>query len=268
MLTNEISRLMELNKRKAELEFKKGYLIAKNRPQESVVSMEQELAEIAKQAFELESKITAKGTSIFYPNTRRIAELAEGLSGLKPEEIYSAMEKKQGESYSLMESRGKLVMKNLENRWEIAQLVEFVNYLPSKIRDEVIEKTESGEIGELDVSVLDESQKLRLFKLLNRAGVACAMLGYKLIPANGNGNSVKWNEAWVEMGGRRIWIAPEMMDEVKVFEKQLAETARAIQVMNAERQVKKFGPAEESAFMELQKAYLGMLKRREQLLSD
>ncbi|MBU0586862.1 hypothetical protein KJ780_05085 [Candidatus Micrarchaeota archaeon] len=267
MLANEIARLMELNKMKAELEFKKNWLISKGN-KDKVVAYEAELEEASRQTLELESKITAKGITLFYPNMKKINELAGKLSAIPQEKLFSAMEQKEGEVYSLFESKGKLIKRNMENRWEIALLMEFTNSLPSGVRDSLIEMSENGEIGELDVSILEENQRMKLFRMLNRAGLECELLGYNIIPKNMNGDGVKWNEIWVETSGRKIWASPEKIEEVKKFEKDMEDAGRTIQIMNAERQIRDFSDAEENKFNEAQKKYLEMIRKKEKMLTD
>ncbi len=266
MGASEISYLIELNKRKAELEFKRGYLLRKGKKPEDpqMISFDEELAKLAKQANELESKITTKKI-LFYPNEAEIAELNAKVAKLKPEELDKAIEKKEGDAYALLEKRGRFIKDNYENRREIAALIEFVNSLPTKVRDEVIEEVRRGKISDLDMSVVDEKVRERLFRLLNRAGVKCALDGYRLLAQSNKG--VQWNEVRVQFEGGAVWTIPEERENVEKILKEYVETGNRIQLMNAERTVRKFSAEDEKKFNDLQKQYIELMKKRNELSS-
>lgn len=263
----EIVYLIELNKKRAELKFKRDYLIRKGKAVDDpqVARLGAELENISKQADELESKITTK-EALFYPNEKLISELNAEVAKLAPEKIDQAMLSKAGDEYALLEKRGKLLKDNYERRKEIATLMEFANSLPSKIRDEIIEKTKLGSIGELDASILDEKARARLFKLLNRAGIRCVLDQYRLL--NEGQSATQWNEKRLEVEGNIVWTDGTKDNEIADFFRQMTETGNRIQVMNAERHVKTFTPEEETQFFELQKKYLDMLKKRNEMLSE
>lgn len=267
MGAGEISLLMELNKRVAELEFKRDYLLQKGKDKGdwTVASMENEISRFSKQADELESKITTKGT-IFYPNEKKIAELNEAMAKYGIAEISRAMEQKEGDVYALLEKRGKFLKENYGNRKEIAALVEFVNTLPSKIREEIIERTKDGKIGVLDASTLNERDRAKLFKLFNRSGIRCFAEGHKLVSESKKGTG--WSEAKVELEGNYVWSEATDEPKTKEFMKQLVETGKAIQVMNAERHVRQFSAEEEKGFLDTQRNYLELLKKRNGMLAD
>ncbi|MDD5337620.1 MAG: hypothetical protein PHS02_04005 [Candidatus ainarchaeum sp.] len=268
MGANEISFLAELRKRKQELEFKHGYLLRKGRERTSpaVYSLEQELEGVAKQVQELEDMLKELKVELFYPHENEIRKLGAAIAKHKPEDVDKAMESKSGELYALMEERGALTKENYGRRREIAALMDLANSFPSKIRDEIAEIVRRGELDELDGSVLDDRNREKLFKLLNRCGIGCSLSGYSLLPP-GKGR-VEWNEARVELNGLCAWVEPEKVHEIEKFGKEIVATGNEIQVMNAERQVKKFGSGEEKKFEELQKKYLEMVKRRNQLTSN
>ena len=269
MFVNEIARLIELNKRRAELEFKKAYLQKKPGANEQASSaLETELAKATTQAYELESYVTTKGLVIFYPNAMEISAANSELSKFSPEQIYDALRSKNGEVYALLEKKGRLVKGNLENRWEIAELMEFANTLPGKVRDEVTEKVQAGKIGEMDVSILKEAERTRLFKLLNRAGIRCVMHDHRFATESTNPSQVKWEESGVAIGSRRIWVQAGKEEEVMKLGQELADIEKGIQIMNAERQIRKFSLDEETKFVELQKRLLEAIKARESMLSE
>ncbi|VVC01835.1 Uncharacterised protein [uncultured archaeon] len=267
MSAAEISYLMELNKRKSELEFKKGYLLRKGAAHRDprMISMDAELAEVAKQAAVLESKIMARIDSLFYPNENQLAEFGKKLAALAPAEIDRAMETRGGDAYAILEKRGAFLKSNFERRDEIAALIEFASSLPSKVRDEIVERVRAGKVGSLDASTLDEKTRTKLFTLLNRVGIPCALDGYKLMTESAKGR--KWGEVRVELNGNRVWVDEKREEEVRSFGKELVETGNAIQLMNAERQVTKFGPEDEKKFTDLQKKYLGLVRKRDELMS-
>lgn len=266
MAASEISHLIELNKRKAELEFKKGYLLRKGRSMgdAAIASLEHEIAEMGKQALELESRIMVRETVIFYPHEKEIAALSSEIAKFMPEEIDRAMENREGEAYGLLEERGKFIKGNFENRKEIAALIEFVNSLPSRIRDETIERVMTGEVGELDASTLNEKSREKLFRLLNRSGIRCMMESYKIVTESRKGSF--WDERMVELNGARVWVSPENEEKARKLGAELAETSRAIQVMNAEREIRKFSAEEQKNFGSMQKRYLEMIRRRDALI--
>lgn len=267
MYANEICYLMELRKKLAELEFKKGYFIHKGMQNEDaqIILFCKEIAEISKQALLLENKIIENGGVIFFPNEVEISILNDRIAQVESADIYDAMKTKHGDIYALLEKRGKFLKNNFENRHEIATLVQFVNSLPSKIRDDLIGMVKKGCINEIDVSMLEEQARTKLFKLLNRSSIVCFLEGYKLLSESENG--ITWNEKKVDLNGSGIWIDPEKEEEIKKFSEELSQTAVAIQITNAERQVRKFEAEEESRFNELQKKYIALIRKREGLFS-
>ncbi len=262
----EISSLIELSKKVAELEFKKNYLLHKGRTREdaTVISIATELEHLSRQVNELESRITIR-EAIFYPNEKRLAEFKANLAKYGVAEIANAMERKEGELYTLLEKRGRLLKKNYERRKEIAALVEFVNSMPSKSREEISERIREGKIGILDASTLSENERMKLFRLLNRAGIPCFVEAHKLVSESKKG--ISWAETRVTLNGSGVWTEPDEEAEIAKFGEELANTGNLIQVTNAERQVRKFSADEEKQFRELQKKYLGLLRKRDALLS-
>lgn len=266
MAASEIFHLIELNKRKAGLEFKKGYLLRKGKDggDEIIASLEHEIEEIGKQALELESRIMVRETVLFYPHEKEMAALSSEIGKFGPEEVDRAMETREGDVYGLLEERGKFIKENFENRKEIAALIEFVNSLPSGIRDETIESVRNGRVGELDASTLDEKSRAKLFRLLNRSGIRCIMESYKIITESRNGSS--WDERMVELSGGRVWVSPENEEKIRKLGADLSETSRAIQVMNAEREIREFSAEEQKNFGDMQKKYLEMIRKRDALI--
>lgn len=266
MSASEISHLMELNKKKAELDFKKGYFVMKGmkaaEPRAS--ALDAEIADISQQVSALEKKVAETGRVLFYPNEDAMLELGSELGKFKPEEIYAAVERKTGDVYAVFEKKGLLVKENFERRKEVAALIEYANSLPEKIRTEIIGKVKAGQIGKLDASTLEEKKRERLFRLLNRCGITCFLEGHMLISENRKGT--EWKEVKVQLNGSHVWVDRAQEEEVMKFGKELVETGNLVQLRNAERQVKKFTPDEEKQFRDLQNSYLTMIRRRDSLL--
>lgn len=270
MLANEISHFIELNKRAAELVFKKNYLLAKGKKKEDIqiISLELENNEINEQKIELEKTIRAKGIVLFYPYENEINKLNLELAKLEQSEIYKAMETKQGEVYELIKNRGKFIKENFENRNEISALIELVNSLPADIRTETIEKTKAGNINGLNVSTLDAQTRIKLFKLLNRSGIRCVIDSCKLAFATESKLGIVWDEKPIELNRTRVWVAEKNEEKMRKMINELGETSRAIQVMNAENEIKKFSANEQNIFAGLQKKYLDLMHQRDKLIEE
>lgn len=260
---------MELNKKKAECEFKKGYLVMKGKgiDDAQIVAFNHELAEIFYQISALEKKIAEKHILLFYPNEDKLIELGSELEKFGPEKIYQAIEKKNGIVYEFFEKKGKIIKENFEKRKDIAALVEFVNLLPKNMMFELIKKIKFGEIGELDVSTINEKEKIKLFVLLNRSGITCFLDLEKHVLSSYT-KDIKWDEVKVRLNGNYIWINQEKVDEIKRFEKELTKIANLVQFKNAERQIKTFTPDEETQFKDLQIAYLALIRKRNAFLEE
>lgn len=266
---NEICHLLELRKRRSEAEFKIGYLLRKGREEKDpqVSMLEQELSSIAKQIGELEGKLRERKVEIFFPNEEKISDLSADLAKFRPEEVDRAMETKSGETYALLEERGKFLKENNKRRKDIAALVAFVNSLPSKIRDEVAERVRKGKMDDLDASTVDEKTRARLFRHLNRCGIACSLDGHNIVRAGKKGAA--WNEVRVELGDDSYaWAEPGKQQDLLAFSREITQAGNAIQMMNAERQIRKFSHEEEARFEEAQKKYLELLRKKERLVSD
>ncbi|MEW6528620.1 MAG: hypothetical protein AB1391_01900 [Candidatus Micrarchaeota archaeon] len=269
MSAYEILHLIELNKKKAELDFKKGYLIIKgnDKNDEQINIFNNELTEILYQISALEKKLQKKHISLFYPNEDELIKLGSELEKFSPAEIYSAIEKKNGIAYELFEKRGKIIKENFEKRGEIAALIEFANSLHQNIRIKLIKEIKSGEFKELDINALNEKERLKLFTLLNRSGITC-FLDKHLLTSESTAESIKWNEIKIQLNGRYLWIDQEKEDEIKQFEKELTKVSNLVQIKNAERQIKAFTPEEETQFKDLQVAYLAMIKKRDAFFEE
>lgn len=262
--TKDICSLLELNKKKAELDFKKGYCIRKgmDKKDPQILFYQNELNEVSKEINNLKKKVSMNGLELFYPYENTITELNNKLKQFSAVEIDGALETKKGEAYSFLEKRGKILKDNFNKREEIAVLIKFVNALPSKIKKDIIKFVKAGQITSFDISTLNEKDRKTLFKLLNRAGIFCVLGGHALLTEQGKG--IVWEETKVRLDGNFVWVDANKEQEIIEFNKELWNVGNEIQLTTAQRQIKKFNEEEDARFVELQKKYLLLLKKRDE----
>lgn len=250
-----MAKLIELNKRKAELEFKKEVYGEE---------CEREMKEISGLP-DIIKKAEAAGVALIYPRQNKLEEMSGRLKEFSPQQIKESLAGKSGDAYGLLHERGIIVKQNYRNRLEIAKLCVIVSMLNTEEKQAVSGAVRAGAVAEkIAVSTLKEDALERLATFMRRCGVNCNAGEGGLLPSG----SAEKKEVCMEMSNKKVWINEGMKDELDENLGKLRDVNSRIQLINAERYIKKFSDEEEKNFEELQNEYLNLLKKQDELLKD
>jgi hypothetical protein len=253
----DIGTLIEIRKRIAELEYKKGYLERMGSP-DGIKDIEEELAMLRERGAVLEKK--AAGMAIFVPFQNKVEELGAKVAAKAPEEVDGALRSRSGELYGILNERGKVLKANLEARNEIGKLVLLVHRMNGEMKGKVIEAVKEGKVPEgIGASELGENAG-KVVSALNRSGIGCRVVEDKLVSSE-----EPWGEEKVSLNNSYVWIPKEKVDSFRQNETEMEKVGIKLQVKNAERQVKDFSEEEMKDFQDLQNRYMGLLRARKEI---
>ncbi|MFN7991129.1 MAG: hypothetical protein U0R44_03135 [Candidatus Micrarchaeia archaeon] len=249
----EISRLLELNKKRAEFEFKRRVYGTEDAESKAV----------SQNASEISSKISAAGIEIMIPCLKKLDELGKTLDEFPPDSVREAMKVRDGRVYEILRERGFIVKRNFENRLEIAKISILASGLGAKERQELSAAVSSGALaGPIGLSPLDENAANSLARCLRRCGISCESVSGELRAAEQEGA----REVRLEVSNRQVWISEEGKKLLEENLKKIHAINTVIQLRNAERQIRTFSDEEEAGFAGLQKEYLDLLKQQDEIL--
>jgi hypothetical protein len=100
-------------------------------------------------------------------------------------------------------------------------------------------------------------------RYLRRCGIGCAAAG-RTIVAEGQAPQ----EVRMELASRNVWVSQQVKAQLEDNLRSINALTAGIQLKNAERQIKQFSEQEESEFVSLQRQYLDLLKRQDELLKE
>lgn len=242
---------MELNKRKAELEFQKKVLGHEN---------ESEMRVISKAIAELSCKVA--GTDIVVPYQDSLDSLQKVLESFSPSEIRESLKIRDGKVYAALAERGRIVKRNFENRLEIAKLSLIIAKLSPEERAPFASAVRKGSIDSpLQAKSIDESLLKTASRLMTRCAMPAAVSGHII-----QGAEAETVEVRMEVSNRSIWIDKSLRPKLEENLKKMTAVNSLIQLRNAERQIKSFSDAEENGFSDLQRQYLELLKEQDEIL--
>jgi len=257
LTARDLSRLIELNKKKAELQFQAKVLGA---------SSEGELRRVSSNADELADRAKAAGIRLVFPSQDMLDELASALDEFPPDAIREGIKVRDGKAYQTLKERGMIVKKNFENRSEIAKLLIIIARMSEEERNGALRAIASGAFEKpLAASSLDEAARAKLARFLRRCGINCTQLGNELMPAN---DAACEQEIRIQMPNRSVWVNESAKGRLEENLKKMQHLNARIQLKNAERQIKVFSEEEEGVFATLQKEYLELLKEQDEVLRE
>lgn len=251
-----LARLIELDKKKAELEFQRDIL--KLQPG-------RELAQAAASAEGIREMAAAAGIEIIFPNQKKLDELGKVLSNFTPEAIRESIKAKDGPPYQMLMERGAIVKKNFENRLEVAKLSIIMSWMSAAEKKAVANVVALGLLEHpLKIESLNEEKLNKLALFMRRCGIKCKLVGNELRPAA----EEESNEVQMQVASRSVWIKKDAKAELEENLRKMRDISAHIQLKNAERQIKVFSREEEEHFAALQREYLNLLKQQDELLKE
>jgi hypothetical protein len=250
---NELVGLIELNKKRAELEFKRSVL---GQPCQT------ETLENKKQMDAFCAR--TKGFVVVLPNQRRLDDLGKVLSGYGPAEMKEALRTRSGPAYDAFMQRGAIVKANTENRFEIAKLNLEIADLKDEDKAKALEVLKLGAIfGPIAFISADDAAIKRIAKFMRRCGIPCVASGKQIVASSEDAGEVR-----MTIANRMVWVSDEVRKKLEENLKRTQAISMKVQLRNAERQVLSFDDAQEKDFTALQHEYLGLLKEQDDLLKD
>ncbi|GEM_PF-3584839 len=254
MEIKEIAKLIDLNKRKAGLEFKKA------------IGMEcdDELERVRKEAELLASTAKSEKIEIIFPNQGRLEDLEKMLEGTSPEQKKEAISSKSGETYDILSKRAEIAGANYENRFEVAKIAHILSKMDEIEKAKIRDAIRAGVVEEqLKVGSLDDSKRQKLARSLSRCGIKCTVTEAELGPSDQEESEIS-----ITIENRKVWVSKDMMEHLESNIKRIETIGSELQVRNAKRQVIEFNEEEESKYSELQQEYLELLKKQDELLHE
>jgi hypothetical protein len=249
----ELVGLIELNKKRAELEFKRTVLGAK---------CDADIAAVRKDIESLGAKIG--GMNVILPNQRKLDDLGKVLASYGPSEIKEAIKSKSGPAYDALTQRGQIVKANFENKLEIAKLNLEVSRLKDEDRARALDVLRMGAIfGPFALASADEPTIIRIARFLRRCGIPCRRAGMEIIPGGENDSEVR-----MQITNRIVWVSEETRKKLEQNMSRTQQISMKVQLRNAERQVLVFDDTQERDFASLQQEYLSLLKEQDELLKE
>jgi hypothetical protein len=244
---------MELNKKKAELEFKRAVLGEQ---------CDDELKRAGKEADALAAR--TKGVAIVLPNQRKLDDLGKVLSGYDANELREALKTKAGPAYDALMQRGAMVKANNENRFEIAKLSLELRRLKGDDKAHAVDILRFGAIfGPLKLPSADDAALGRIARLMRRCGIPCMKSGSEIVPGGEPEAEVK-----MLVSNRTVWVSEEVRRKLEDNLARTRQISMKVQLRNAERQVLTFDEKQENDFVALQHEYLQLLKEQDELLKE
>jgi hypothetical protein len=257
MNARELSRLLELNKKKAELEFQRSVLGMKP---------DSDLSRVSSSVAELSAKARSAGIEVVYPEQKRLDELAKEVDEFPTDALREGLKIKDGKAYQVLKDRGMIIKRNFQNRSEIAKLLILASKMGNEEKGSLLGVIASGALAErLTASSIPEEERKRLARVLRRCGILCQVDGEGLEPVL---EGVVEKELILEMSNRSVWVTEEAKPVLEANLKRIGALNAKIQLKNAERQVKLFSQAEEDDFATMQMEYLDLLKQQDGILKD
>lgn len=246
---------MELNKKRAELEFKSSAL---------GIDCGAELRSITANADEIAAKAKAAKVDIILPNEKRLQGLGSALSAFSPQQLKEALVNRNGQAYELLQQRGIIVKQNHENRSEVAKLSMAIARMPSHDRDIATAVVRSGTLKTtVQLTFTGEPLVRDIARYLRRCGIGCTASGRNLVS-----DMQPHDEVRMEMPNRKVWVTESVKAQLEENLRRINALTAGIQLKNAERQIKHFSEQEENEFVTLQRQYLDLLKQQDELLRE
>jgi hypothetical protein len=251
----DLSRLMELAKKRAELEFGKNVLGQ---------DTDFELKQVSKAHAELGERVKSAGIDIIIPQAEKLEELQKIIADFSHDDLRQAFKIRDGKVYHFLTERGRIVKRNFENRMEIAKISLIVSKLKGDEKAAMMQAIRNGMLSSpLKVKSIDGKILKTLVLLMTRCGISAEVKEDEV-----KGSEVEIGEVRMEVSHRSIWIEKSLKPKLEENVKKMQEVNSVIQLKNAERQIKIFDNDEEMQFSTLQQQYLDLLKEQDEILKQ
>ncbi len=248
-----IVKLMELSKKKAELEFLNRYFSKpfSQSDYDSIISQIQSISDLLKS-----QKIV-----FVLPRQSLINSLSAQIDQIPSSELSKQILSKSGSGFDLFCKKGEIVKSNFANRYEIAKLSLLISKLDSSISAKITEHVFSSSSNESFDFSCDDSVLFSLLIILKKLGLTPNLSNAQTIEKLSGVSFV-----CDYIGYRNYFFSPEQSLRFKEIEIEIQKLMPSIQLKNAEAQIKKFNEEEQKAFEEIQGQYLRLIHEKEAIL--
>ncbi|MBS3068198.1 hypothetical protein J4450_05820 [Candidatus Micrarchaeota archaeon] len=256
---SDITKLIELNKERAELEFKSKFDNSENIKHEAKL--------VSAHIAAITDKLIKAGMRIAFPHEKQISAFTTELKKFMDSEIFDALKSKKGEIYELLSARGVLLKQNFDNRLNIAKINILLSKLPVVVRTKLLDTLREGKLLQ-DISIdTDEKARVLMIRLFLRLGVP-VFLDEGTLSAEPPIDKQFDVEVPVALGNKHVWVSERIANNLVELNNKIKLISTRIQLRNAEKQVKIFNETEEKEFADLQSEYLSLLKNQDAMLVD
>ncbi len=230
-----ISTYLKERKRKESLMFKIKLMRSKG---QDVEALEKELESIQVPNLDLS----------FIPEIEKINKLTQEIDLYPPYDIINAIKEKKGVLWDKIKERNIL--------WErVLYLENEIAYLVSLIKEDMYEKIGKFLKGELEELEGDE----KLLRALEGLGLALKLEDGKI-----KRDESREDKLIVIYEGKKYWMEKNKAKEFEELLNKLDRISLEIQMKNAKRQIK--ADTNDNEFEKLQKEYLELIKKRDEML--
>ena len=264
---NELINFTILNRRRNELRFKRSFLLRNGSTPEDmhVKALNSALSETEGELTVLENKITTAGIEPILLNKKNIEELDETIKSYSAEEVIEAASRKSGDLYGTLRKRNELSRMNFDYKEELASLTLVLSSVPLDISEKVKTYVETGgtECTKIDVEGISAEKIAEVVRLLNRLGAGAKQDGKQIVREELNGSA----EVPRIVNGHKIWVRSDRVKDFDRIHNELDGVSKNIMAITAKKQVEALSVDEDKTFKDLQRKYVELVSKREQLLS-
>ncbi|NYZ77708.1 hypothetical protein H0O02_05350 [Candidatus Micrarchaeota archaeon] len=267
LAVKDIAELVELDRKRIELELKRSYLQLNKNDEDSVNALSKSLAEVNSSIKDRASKIEKVGINFCLVCQEKISDINSKLSTFSISDQVDALTAKEGEVYELLKERGTLLKKNFEERENLAKLLILISQVTAA--DTKYRLTEVVKRGGVRETIILEGCGSaitgKLAALFGRTGIAASVSkDGKLL----TGHATETTEIPFVIANKKVWVAAGSAHRLTDNLSNIDKLSPQLQWKNAQRQIMVFSETEEAEFVDLQRKYLELLREQDEILKE
>ncbi len=260
-VSSEVEKYITLTSKKRKLKVKTSHL-KKIGKESQAAKTEEQLRKVEAELKDVENKLKQLNVEVVLPYEQEFKELEEAITReYSLDDVLKALSERKGELYSLLKKRGDFVQMYLTLKTDIGTLHDYVCVkYDKKNKEQIFSIIRTGKIHEPVET--GEKHAPHIARLLSRVGIHAKHEGSMVKPADKN----EYEDKVVD-GDTTYWVPKGKGEEFSNVLNELKNIERKIQVLNAERHIKSFTNEEEKEFLEVQKRYAELMKKKKEMLN-
>jgi len=265
---------VNLSRRKTESGFRRDFLIRMGalETDEHVQALKKQIEELDVKFRGVDEKISRVDILTVIPNRAEITSLSNEIEQHPKEKLDEALRTKKGEVYELLKKRSAYTKNNFDNREQIAKLTILLNMLPRKEAEGLRNVMEASANEVIDVSSIEGARQKDLIDIMGRLGV-CAYItsGRLTLEKKAEEQTLSWpqevQKKYSDVGGivKTAWVRKDMEEQWDANERSISEVSRKIQICMTRSHADPLNDAQQLAFENMQKEYIGLRQKREEI---